>query len=96
MWNSLWTFISPLTVIINLLKEIKVNQAELAEKLEAVNTTLVKVRVEVVGAVADLKAAIEAAQTVDPALQAVVAKLEGTAKALDDLNPDPAPAPQPE
>ncbi len=96
MWNSLWTFISPLTVIINLLKEIKMDQAQLASEIGEIKATVAKAGAEIVAKIANLEQKIEEAGQVSPAVQEALAELKLAAKAVDDIVPDPAPAPQPE
>ena len=67
--------------VIKLLERILMNQAELAVALSGVADELTKATAEIVAAIAN-------AGTTTPEVDAAVAKLQGLAKALDDLNAD--------
>ena len=66
-------------------------QAELAARLSAVGDELDKATAEIVAAIQALKDALAAAGGTTPEVDAAVTRLEGGAKALDDLNPDAVP-----
>jgi hypothetical protein len=65
---------------------IMTDQTTLAATLSSIADQLTKATAEIV-------AAIAAAGNTTPAVDAAVAKLQGLAQALDDLNPDAPPAP---
>jgi capsule polysaccharide export protein KpsE/RkpR len=67
--------------VIELLERILMEQAELATALNGVADELTKATAEII-------AAIAASGTTTPEVDAAVAKLQGLAKALDDLNAD--------
>lgn len=67
--------------VLDLLQRILMNQADLAAALNAVSDELTKATAEIV-------AAIAASGATTPDVDAAVAKLQGIAKSLDDLNPD--------
>lgn len=87
----------PITSAITQLQEqIHMDKVQLEERLTGIEATLVKAQAEIVGAVEALKAEVAAAGQTTPGTDAVIARLEGVAAALDALNPDaPAPAPSP-
>lgn len=65
---------------------IMTTQAEFAAQLSGVADQLTKATAEIIAAAA-------AAGVVSPELEAAGAKLKSLSQALDDLNPDAAPAP---
>lgn len=66
-------------------------QAELAAQLTSIGDELDKAQAEIVAAIQALKDALAAAGSTTPEVDAAVTRLEGSAKALDDLNPDATP-----
>jgi hypothetical protein len=98
MWKSFVSLLFPATAILKTLKEIKMNQTELAAQLADVKATLVKANAEVVAKIANLEEKIEQSGQVDPAVLDALAELKIAAKAVDDIIPDAPsePEPQPE
>ncbi len=70
---------------------IMATQAELAAKLSSIGDELDKAQAEIVAAIQALKDALTAAGATSPEVDAAVTRLEGSAKSLDDLNPDATP-----
>ncbi len=68
-------------------------QAELAAKLTSIGDELDKAKAEIVAAIQALKDALASAGATTPEVDAAVVRLEGSAQALDDLNPDATPTP---
>lgn len=87
-----------LAAIADLKDTILMNQTELQAALDAVNDQLTKATAEINAEIATLTAEIAAGGVTTPGVDASLARLQGLAQALDDLNPDappPAPAPAP-
>ena len=77
-----------------LIGEIMTQVNDLAAKLEQVNAQLAKAQSEIVAQVAALQTALE--NVALPAVaETALAALATTAQALDDLNPDSEPQPEP-
>jgi len=77
-----------------LIGEIMTQVNDLAASLDAVNAQLAKARDEIVAQVAALQEALQNV-ALPEAAETALANLAATAQALDDLNPDPAPAEEP-
>lgn len=75
------------------LDKIMTTQAEFALQIEALTAQNDKARAEVLGKIADLQAALDAAGTVDPAVLAAFDSLKASVQADDDIVPDADPAP---
>lgn len=75
-----------LAAIAHLKDLIMTTQAEFAAQMSGVADQLTKATAEIIAAAA-------AAGVVSPELEAAGAKLKALSQALDDLNPDAAPAP---
>lgn len=74
-------------------ERIMATQAETEAKLTTIADQLDKAKGEIVAAIQALKDALSAAGNSTPGIDAAVARLEGGAQALDDLNPDAPAAP---
>lgn len=72
-------------------KHIMATQAELSAKLTSIGDELDKAQAEIIAAIQALKDALATAGATSPEVDAAVTRLEGSAKALDDLNPDVTP-----
>ncbi|MEQ1743219.1 MAG: hypothetical protein ABL869_12085 [Candidatus Nitrotoga sp.] len=77
-----------------LIEEIMTQVNDLAAKLEQVNAQLAKAQSEIVAQVAALQTALENVALPADA-ETALAALATTAQALDDLNPDSEPQPEP-
>jgi len=82
-----------LKLIKSLLKEIKMNQAELAAELRNVKDQNEKARVEILAKIAALEAAINSAGDVTPEVATALDELKASVQADDDMNAD-APTPE--
>jgi len=78
-----------------LLKQILMNQEQLAAELTAVKNQNQKTNAEIQAKLAELQAAIEAQGTVSPEVEAALAELKAVAQSNDDLIAD-APVTDPE
>jgi hypothetical protein len=78
--------------ILKLLKQILMNQAELAAELKAVKDQNEKSRAEVLAKFKALEDAIVAAGNTSPEVDAALADLKASVKADDDLIEDAPPA----
>jgi hypothetical protein len=78
-------------LLIGLRELIMTTQQELAQQLTDLGTQLDKTHGEIVQKVADLEAAILAAGTVTPEVEAALEALRTKVQVLDDLNPDSSP-----
>lgn len=74
-----------------LLKEIKVNQAEMTAAINAAADQLAKVKDEIQASTAQMTAAIEAAGQSTPQMDAALQRLQSLSADLDALNPDAPP-----
>ena len=92
MWPWMFRF---LKLIYERQGKIMSAQDDFEKKLNDLSDQLDKVTGEVQKDLADLKNAIEANGGIQPNVQAAFDKLAGKIQALDDLNPDAAPAPPP-
>jgi ABC-type transporter Mla subunit MlaD len=70
------------------LEVILTNQTEHAAQLEAVAAQVTKTREETLARVAELQAALDAAGTLTPAVEAAMAALMATVQVSDDVVPD--------
>lgn len=77
-----------------LIGEIMTQVNELAAKLEQVNAQLMKAQSEIVAQVAALNDALQNLP-LTPEAETALAALTASAQALDDLNPDSEPQPEP-
>jgi len=80
-----------LNSIFNILKQIQMEQSELAQQLTALKEQADKAKAEIVAKLADLEAALEAADDVTPEVQAAFDALKTSVQGIDDLNPDAEP-----
>ena len=81
-----------LNSIFNILKQIKMEQSELAAQLTALKEQADKAKAEIVAKLADLETALGEADDVTPEVQAAFDALKTSVQGIDDLNAD-APAP---
>jgi hypothetical protein len=81
-----------LAKVIERLESIMATQAELQVQIEALTVQAEKAKGEIVAKIADLQAAIEAADEVDPGVVAAVAALTAVVQGVDDIVPDAPPA----
>lgn len=77
-----------LTTILGKITNIMATQAELAQSLRDIKAQADKAQAEIIAAVAALEAALAAAGTTTPEVDAALADLKTTVQGLDDLNPD--------
>ena len=85
-------FLAPLTLDFHSLeRKIDMNHAELAQAITDVAAQAEKAKAEIVAQVVTLEAAITAAGTTTPAVDAALAALKSTVQGIDDLNADPVP-----
>lgn len=68
---------------------------ELAARINAAAERAEKAKTEIVSAVDALKAEIANADASTPEIDAAMSRLDGSVAALDDLNPDAEPTPEP-
>lgn len=74
-------------------KNIMGSQADEATALNALADQLTKANTEIQAAIADLKTQIANAGNTTPEVDAALARVTAGAQTLDDIVPDPAPAP---
>lgn len=67
---------------------IMAEQTQLAAQMREVSTQLAKVRDEILAKVAELEAALDAADDVSPEVQEAFDALKAQVQGLDDINPD--------
>lgn len=74
--------------VLNLLKEIRMTQEQLAQAMKDLKAQLGKVKDEVIAKVVAVEAAVG---KTTPEVDAAFADLKGAVQVLDDLNPDAPP-----
>jgi len=77
-----------LRLITQKLESIMTTQAELAAQLLQVRDQITKVQTEITGKIADLEAAIGAAGTVSPEVEAALQAVRDALQPIDDIVPD--------
>ena len=88
MWRLIRTWL--FGEVLSMLEQIRRITMSNQDKINAIADQLDKARGEIVGGIADLKAQVEAGETLD------FSRLEAGAQALDDLHEDAVPEPEPE
>jgi archaellum component FlaC len=81
-----------LNSIFNILKQIKMEQSELAAQLTTLKDQTEKAKAEILAKLADLDAALQAADDVTPEVQAAFDALKSSVQGVDDIVAD-APTP---
>ena len=74
--------------VIKLLKEILMNQQELAQALNDAAAEAVKAKAEIVQKISNLEAAIVAAGNTSPEVDAALSALKDAVQGVDDIVPD--------
>ena len=77
-----------LNSIFNILKQIKMEQSELAAQLTTLKDQTEKAKAEILAKLADLDAALQAADDVTPEVQAAFDALKSSVQGVDDIVPD--------
>ena len=77
-------------LIIKLLNQIIMTNAELKQQLEDITTQNEKARVEILQKIADLEAAIIAAGQTTPEVDTALTALKASVQTDDDIVPDPS------
>ena len=74
--------------IIHILKQIKMEQSELAAQLTELKTQTEKAKAEIISKIADLEGALDAADDVTPEVQAAFDALKASVQGVDDIVAD--------